>query len=257
MTNKTQKAKSLTPEIKTQTQQRAVTKHSGRMKTITTTIKYKTDHTHSFLNRNEQKILNAFERLAAILRMAKTSNTAYTRISEWHSDINLSVAQVQLDTLQEQRLLRESSLQLTGDFEINTPEDYSIQFEVSHPVGHTITQLLIAVDNELNAIERLFLFGALDDLEYEQACKQASAILSGVTDRIMKVTSPGKREGGQFNPRYYLEFLRDPHFNLLSLCHIPLEVAKKILTEEQLKLIVKAKAEDSVSQEESAGKVAS
>ncbi|PLT25088.1 hypothetical protein [Pseudoalteromonas sp. MelDa3] len=244
MQNKTENSISA-EHVKNNQAQRATTKHAGKMKTITTTINYETDHTHSYLKLNEHKILNAFERLAAILRMAKTSSVAYTRISEWHRDINLNLAQAQLDTLHEHRVEREKSLPVMGDFIINTPDNYAMQFEVSHPVGLTITQLIVAVDKELNAIEKLFMFGALDDLEYEQACKQAAAIVTGVTDRIMKVTSPGKREGGQFNPRYYLEFLRDPQFNMLQLCDIPYEVAKTILTEEQLVLIVKAKNEDS------------
>lgn len=243
MTQSPQETKPNPAKIINDGHQKAVTKHAGRMKTISCVIKYKTDYTHAFINRNEQKILNAFERLAAILRMAKTSTLAYSRITEWHSDVNLLVAQSQLDTLKAAREKHESTMQLAGEFEINTPDDYSIRFEVSHPVGHTITQLIIAVDNELNGIEKLFMHGALDDLEYERACKQASVILTGVTDRIMKVTSPGKRQGGQFNPRYYLEFLRDPHFSLLSLCDIPLEVAKEILTTEQLEQIVRAKKE--------------
>lgn len=239
------------------TVQRAATKHAGRMKTIKRTINYKSDHIHAFLSRNEQKLLNAFERLGAILRMAKSSNSAYLKINDWHTNINLAAAQLQLDALQEQRLAREKGLQLEGDFEISTPNDYKIEFEVSHPVGHTITQLLSGVDKELDEIERIFLFGALDDLEYEQACKQASAILTGVTDRIMKVTSPGKRDGGQFNPRYYLEFLRDPYFSLLSLCDLPLEIAKELLTEEQLKEVIKSKSNNQNTESVSVSKAAS
>ncbi|MDC9502950.1 hypothetical protein [Pseudoalteromonas sp. Angola-18] len=223
----------------------ATTKHTGKMKTIITTVRYETDHTHSYLKLNEHKILNAFERLAAILRMAKSSSDAYTRISEWHRDINLGVAQAQLDIFHEHRLEREKSLPVMDEFTINTPDDYTMQFEVSHPVGLSITQLIMAVDKELNAIEKLFMCGALDDLEYAEACRQAAAIVTGVTSRIMKVTSPGKRKGGQFYPRYYLEFLRDPHFNMLSLCGIPHDIAKTILTDEQLALLDKANNEDS------------
>ncbi|ATC88997.1 MULTISPECIES: hypothetical protein [Pseudoalteromonas] len=246
MAKKTSDSRSTKPLQNEPAQHKSVTKHAGKMKTISTKINYETDHTHSYLKLNEHKILNAFERLAAILRMAKTSNAAYTRISQWHSDVNLAVAQVQLDTLHEQRVEKEKNFPVTGEFLINTPDSYFMEFEVSHPVGLTITQLIVAIDKEVNAIEKLFMFGFLDDLEYEHACKQAAAIVTGVTDRIMKVTSPGKREGGQFQPRYYLEFLRDPHFNMLSLCALPYETAKMILTEEQMKLIIKTK-EDSTS----------
>lgn len=234
---------------------KAITRHSGKMKTIRTKINYGSDHIHSFLSRNEQKLLNAFERLAAILRMAKTSPSAYKRIADWHKEVNLSVAQVQLDALQEQRLEKEKLVQLEGSFEIQTPDYYEIELEVSHPVGHTIAQLIKEVDTELNEIEKLFMHGALDDLEYEQASKQATVILTGVTDRIMKVTSPGKREGGQFNPRYFMEFLRDPHFSLLSLCDIPLEIAKQILNEEQLKQIIKHKEKNEAPKNKSSNTI--
>ena len=42
--------------------------------------------------------------------------------------------------------------------------------------------------------------GLMDDLEYEQASRQAIAVMSGVVDRIYKVTSPGKRDNGPFSP---------------------------------------------------------
>ncbi|ALU46145.1 hypothetical protein [Pseudoalteromonas rubra] len=213
------------------------TRHAGKMKTLVTQISYKSDLLHQFLSKNEIRMLNAFERLGAIFRIARTNPAAYDKIRSWHYDVNLLIARTQLDTLQELRAQKQAQAHFDGHFELNRPECYEVIFEVSHPVGITIPQLIKEVDAEIDEIETLFMFGMIDDTEYAAACKQASVIISGVVDRLNKVTAPGKREGGSFSPRHFVEILNNPNFELLAHCGMPMAVAEQILTEAQLAVV--------------------
>lgn len=214
---------------------------SGRQKTMEFNIDYKSDLMNRFLTDNIRRLLNTFERLAAIYRMATTDKAAYKKIKDWHQDINLAIASAQLDALEEQRQQKiiDDDLNIP---EINTPANYSVIFEVSHPVTHTVINLVRAVDDELNEIEAIFLGGGIDDLEYEDARRQALSILNGVIDRILKVTSPGRREGGAFSKELYMRFLKDPKFDLAQLTDMPLKMREQLglIKPEEVKVVESA-----------------
>jgi hypothetical protein len=197
---------------------------SGKVKTFEVPIQYQSDFMHGYLTKNERSILNIFERLGAIFRMARTDRASYEKVRDWHYEKNIAIAELQIETIQEQReqLLGEQVFDATNAIKI--PDTYKITFELSHPVGNTITQLIKSLDAQLAEIEAVFMNGLIDDLQYEQASRQALAVMSGVVDRIYKVTSPGKREGGAFSVALYMSFLRDPKFDLHSLTDIPREL---------------------------------
>jgi len=200
---------------------------AGRQKTMEFDIAYKSDLMNRFLTDNGRRLLNTFERLAAIYRMAASDKSAYNKIKDWHQDINLAIAATQLDALEEQRQQKIIDNELNIP-DINTPSNYKVLFEVSHPVTHTIINLVRAVDAELTEIEAIFLGGGIDDLEYRDAQRQALSILNGVIDRILKVTSPGRREGGAFSKELYMRFLKDPKFDLAELTDMPLEMREQL-----------------------------
>lgn len=200
---------------------------AGRQKTMEFKIDYKSDLMNRFLTDNGRRLLNTFERLAAIYRMATSDREAYSKIKSWHDDINLQIAAAQLEALEEQRQQKITDYELQVP-DINIPTNYSVVFEVSHPVTHTIINLVRAVDDELNEIEAIFLSGGIDDLEYEDARRQALSILNGTIDRILKVTSPGRREGGAFSKEIYLRFLQDPTFSLVERTDMPLAMREKL-----------------------------
>lgn len=210
----------------------ARSKLAGKTKTLEAHIKYQSDFMHGYLTRNEMSILNIFERLGAIFRMARTDRGAYTKVRDWHYEKNIAIAAMQVETLQEQREQIASKVEIMSETTINVPDSYQITFELSHPVGNSITQLIKTLDSELAEIEKLFMSGLLDDLEYEQASRQAIAVMSGVVDRIYKVTSPGKREGGPFSVALYMNYLRDPKFDLHALTDIPREYRDAFASEQ-------------------------
>lgn len=197
---------------------------AGKTKTIEATIKYQSDFMHSYLTRHEMSTLNIFERLGAIFRMARSDKDAYEKVRGWHYETNIAIAEMQIETLQEQREKISANTVVATENTINVPDSYNIVFELSHPVGNTITQLIKSLDGELAEIEKVFMNGLMDDLEYEQASRQAIAVMSGVVDRIYKVTSPGKRENGPFSPSLYMKFLKDPSFDLHERTDIPKEL---------------------------------
>lgn len=197
---------------------------AGKTKTIEATINYQSDFMHSYLTRHEMSTLNIFERLGAIFRMARSDKEAYAKVRDWHYETNIAIAEMQIETLQEQREQIAANAVLASENTINVPDSYKIVFELSHPVGNTITQLIKSLDSELAEIEKVFMNGLMDDLEYEQASRQAIAVMSGVVDRIYKVTSPGKRDNGPFSPALYMKYLKDPTFDLHERTDIPREL---------------------------------
>ncbi|MCF2907133.1 hypothetical protein L1285_02080 [Pseudoalteromonas sp. DL2-H2.2] len=213
------------------------TRHANKMKTLISEVEYKSDSLHSYLVKNKVRILNAFERLAAIFRKAKECRVAYDKIRSWHYDVNLLIARTQLDLLQQLRVEKQAGVKLDNSVVLNRPESYKITYEVSHPLGLSITQLIKEVDTEIDEIESLYMRGAIDDIEYTHACKQASVILSGVVDRINKVTARGKRGNISFSPRYYLTLLQDPNFKLLAHCGVPMAIAELILDDTQMAIV--------------------
>lgn len=187
----------------------AITFHSGGMKTIELTLNFKSDMMNQYLMGNTRQILMAFERLAQIFRLTSDTPSAYQVVKEWQAS-NIEICEKQLEALAAQREIIEKKLEVEAE-EPKTPESYKVKFEFSHPVGRQIYDLMKSVDEELDAIEYIFLAGAIDDIEYRAAKMQAMSILRGCIDRIYKATSPGKREGGQFDTKYFAQLLREGH----------------------------------------------
>jgi len=190
-----------------QTIQNARTFRSGEMKTIEVTLKFKSDMMNNYLMNNTRSILIAFERLAQIYRLTSDSKKAYEHVRDWQLG-NMQICQTQLDELivQRETIQKQMELQTIAP---NIPDSYEVIFEFSHPVGLQVYNLMQSVDSELDEIELIFLAGGIDDLEYQSAKQQAMSILRGCIDRIYKATSPGKREGGEFDTKRFVQMLRE------------------------------------------------
>lgn len=218
------------------------TLNSGKWKTLEATMEYKSDLTNAFLTQNHRRIIQMFERLAMILRLAKEDVTAYRKIMDWHNSINLAIANEQLETIEEQ--LIHSAPKGNGNVSINIPDSYKITFEVSHPITNGILNTIKNIDAQAASAEQAFFEGKIDDPQLDSARRQAMKVMNGILDRIGKVTSPGKREGGSFSTTHYVKLLKEPNFDLLELTDMPLEIRKSLgLIEEETQPEVKVEAE--------------
>lgn len=186
-----------------------VTRLSGRQKTLSLKLNYTSDIMHEYLLLNQSKMLDAYERIAALLRMVATTPELFKHVNEWVTK-NGEIAQAQLAELSAQR---QTIAEKVGDIDapsINIPDTYNTTFEASHPIAHTMVAMLKLVDGELSECETLYLSGAIDDLQYKQLFNQATSVIRGSVDRIFKATLPGRRKGdGRYNPAQLAAWLRE------------------------------------------------
>lgn len=182
---------------------------AGKQKTFTLNFDYTSDILHEYLELNQTTMLRAYERLAGLLRLCASDKSTYTHVNQWIAT-NLSISQEQLNILQKQRqILTEEVGDELDELDVHIPDNYQVEFEVSHPIARKMIALLRLIDQELNATEELFMHGLVDDAAYMQLRNQVSAIVRGSVDRIYKATSPGVRDGGRFVPAQLMGWIKN------------------------------------------------
>lgn len=195
------------------------TRLAGRQKTLTLPFQYTSDIMHEYIQLNQSKMLDAYERLAALLRMLVNSAELHKEVKDW-INTNTKIADVQLTELTNQRL---AILEQAGDVDfpkIKIPEDYHTEFEASHPIANLMIATLQRVDVELNECEKLYMALLIDDIEYRQLFNQATNVIRGSVDRIFKATNPGKRkENGRYSPGQLAAWIREG--NKLIFADVP------------------------------------
>lgn len=200
-----------------------VSRLAGRQKTIALPFAYSSDIMHEYIQLNQSKMLDAYERLAALLRMLSTSPDLHGEVKTWITK-NSQIADAQLNDLTTQRV---AILEQAGDIEfpaINVPEGYKTQFEASHPIANLMIATLKRVDDELNECEKLYMALLIDDLEYRRLFNQATNVIRGVVDRIFKATSPGRRkDNGRYSPAQLAAWLKEG--NKLIFADVPQNLA--------------------------------
>lgn len=164
-------------------------------KVITMTLKAPCESAilHDYMERYEGLLVTMFERLGGLLQLIKRDQTLLEMVRLWHRT-SLGIANAQLAELQVRREALE--MQLDEDVEIphlEYPANWNLEFVVTHPIAHDLVKLVKGVNEEIKANEALFFAGAVTDEYLERVKNETVSILSGVSDRIAKATSPGKR----------------------------------------------------------------
>ncbi|MDC8832854.1 hypothetical protein [Alteromonas gilva] len=176
---------------------------------VTMTLKVPCDSAilHSYMERVQPLTLAMFERLGSLKRMLVKDRPLTEMVTKWQST-NMQIAYEQLEEIR----IRRETVVLTGAPDvpqINVPESYGFTFEASHPIVHDMVNLVKAINHELKENEALYFAGVIDDVYFERLKTQTVYTLSGVTDRIAKATSPGKRkEGGKYAPELLVKHIR-------------------------------------------------
>ncbi|MAA94517.1 MAG: hypothetical protein CML22_07400 [Rheinheimera sp.] len=200
-------------------QSNPATRLAGRQKTITLPFQYTSDIMHEYILLNQSKMLDAYERLAALLRMLVNAPELHNDVKGWITK-NTQIADAQLNELTSQRL---AILEQSGDIEfpeIKIPDSYHTQFEASHPIANMMIATLRRVDTELNECEKLYMALLIDDVEYRRLFNQATNVIRGSVDRIFKATNPGRRkENGRYSPGQLAAWIREG--NKLIFADVP------------------------------------
>lgn len=209
----------LTKEEQIRQQANPSTRLTGKQKTLKLPLQYTSDIMHQYIQLNQSKMLDAYERLAALLRMVVSTPELHQQVKEWIGK-NIEISNAQLTELSAKRNL---IAQAAGDIQIPhivVPESYHTEFEASHPIASTMVATLVKVDRELDECEKLYLAGAIDDVEYSVLFNQATGVIRGTVDRIFKATTPGRRkDNGRYSPALLAAWLREG--NKLIFADIP------------------------------------
>lgn len=196
---------------------------AGRVKSFKLELKFKSEMMNEYLIDNAYKVMVTFDRMANIFRFTSKDPSIYHQIKDWQEQ-NMDICQQQLDALTAQREEIESEMEIEV-IKVNSPTDYKVVFEFSHPSGHVVFNLMLAIDAEIDAIENIFHTGVIDDIQNEAAKTQAVSVIRGCLDRIYKVTNPGRREDGRFSTRRWYEFVKQNGFTSITV-DMPLEFVK-------------------------------
>lgn len=171
-------------------------------------FKYSTSFMHKFMAERGETLMQVAERLAAAMRMLSQDPELYNDFEKWSKD-SLKEAKDSIKTLREQREVLEQTLRKSQrDLQVNTPDKYVAKFVFTTGIGRQVVELLEDVDAELAKAQYLYFAGALNDLQLSEANRQGLSIINSYIDRAFKITSPGKRESGQFQSSALAEHMR-------------------------------------------------
>jgi len=183
-------------------------RHSENLPTLEVTLKYKTSFIHKFLAERSERIMQVTERLASALRALSVERDAYEQLSSWIS-VTINEARDEINEIATQRKIMEKTLtKEQRKVSVKTPDRYQVKFEFTTPIGAQVIALVNDIDQELAEAQRIYFAGAMNDLELAEANKQGFKIINAFIEKVFKVTSPGRREGGRFQAEQFAKSMK-------------------------------------------------
>lgn len=159
---------------------------------------------------------NAMYRLGELFKMTGRSanKSTHTMIKEWYENDIILPAKSEVENLMSAlETLQEQIVPGITFVDVKNP-DMSISVNIIHKSHLDVINLISQIDFMMDEIETISLSCSWDD-EIEQTSRtQALLILNNIASRIFKVTKPGKRNGGQFSPIFFIEGLNKGVFTL-------------------------------------------
>jgi hypothetical protein len=184
-------------------------RHAENLPTLEVLLKYKTSFMHKFLAERSERIMQVTERLASALRALSVERDAYEQLSSWIS-VTINEARAEINEIATQRKIMEKTLSKEQrKVNVNTPDKYQVKFEFTTPIGAQVISLVKDVDQELAEAQRIYFAGAMNDLELTEANKQGFKIINAFIEKVFKVTSPGRREGGRFEAAQFAKSMKE------------------------------------------------
>ncbi|SUJ10043.1 hypothetical protein [Shewanella morhuae] len=160
---------------------------------------------------------NAMYRLGELFKMTSrsTNKSTHTKIKEWFENEIIAPAKTEAESLMcSLETLQEQIVAGISFSDIKTP-DMTIPVSIIHKSHLEVINIITQIDFIMDEIETISLSCSWDDDEIENISRtQALLILNNISSKIFKVTKPGKRNGGQFSPIFFIEGLNKGVFTL-------------------------------------------
>jgi len=190
---------------------------SVRRKTGVAEMQLKSESIYLYMRGQSAGTLNnAMYRLGELFKMTSRSanKTTHNMIKEWFENDIISAAKLETESLMASlEALQEQIVPGISFIDIKTP-DMTIPVNIIHKSHLEILNLVSQIDFIMDEIETISLSCPWEE-EIDHASRtQALLILNTIASKIFKVTKPGKRDGGQFSPIFFIEGLNKGVFTL-------------------------------------------
>ncbi|MCU8005874.1 hypothetical protein [Shewanella sp. SM96] len=190
---------------------------SVRRKTGVAEMQLKSESIYLYMRGQSGGTLNnAMYRLGELFKMTSRSanKTTHNMIKEWFENDIISAAKLETEKLMASlEALQEQIVAGINFVDIKSP-DMTIPVNIIHKSHLEVINLVSQIDFIMDEIETISLSCPWDE-EIEQTSRtQALLILNNIASKIFKVTKPGKRDGGQFSPIFFIEGLNKGVFTL-------------------------------------------
>lgn len=205
--------------------------YKSRVINMTLTAPCESAILHEYMEQYQGLMTSMFERIGGLRQLVRRDSALLDMISLWHKT-SLGITQKQLLAMRERRETLE--MEIAGGAtlpDINVPEDWKLNFVVTHPIAHDLVNLVKDINEEIKANEALFYAGLINEEAIERINNETVFLLSGVTDRIAKATRPGKRKAKGEDRMIYSAVGLAEHIRKgfrLDFADIPLEYADHV-----------------------------
>lgn len=164
-----------------------------RRRNIPVEVICKSEPMYHYLGDSKGGILvGAIQRIATMYN-ATEDNPEHRQVVE--SIFDNQIAQLEQDAKDYKRetdIIRRTyrkDRKLFEEHEISIPKNHMHIIGITHPIFHRVINVVHSLDNNMSALEILWLMGVLDEQSYKNAKMKLSSILSLFTNNVYKVTN--------------------------------------------------------------------
>jgi hypothetical protein len=155
-----------------------------------------------YLTKNTGLYIANYGRIGGLLRMASSDKNVSVMIKDWfETNLNIGYSQVEeiSSNVDAAELISEED-NVTAI--VKHPDPLALEWNVNHPIFRRLISLIKKADDQITKAEKFYYTDLIDDNQYRMLQAIIVNMLSGLLDRVVKATSPGKR-GKDKDARYF------------------------------------------------------
>jgi len=179
-----------------------------RNKTLKIKSKLQSESFYNYTQTQGDKVVSCFSRAGVIFLFCANDTKLLKTWSEWVDKATKEYEdEVQSVTSQVEELKK----RLPSEFElpeIEIPDNYVWNYDVSTPQVYNLTSLVLKMDALMSEVECLWLLGQVENVELATARNQAIGAVKRLMSSIYAVTSKGKRDNSPYRAAVFMELFR-------------------------------------------------
>ena len=154
------------------------------------------------------QIVAAFIRVGTLVMFTKNDPVAAEKVKDWIREClqDFKADHEKINTYMSESKVSSGVTSFISGF---NQQPVSFNMPINHPIANSYIDCIRDVDTQQLELERLYFSGVFDEKQFEMAQKQAVRPFNHMIDRIYNVTNVTKRNGGTFDPREFLDLLKN------------------------------------------------